>query len=205
MRKWKVPLPPPLPPPPPLPARPRSRTLKPSRNPPHPKSISTQIAQLQSQTETSQSSCPHPPNSKPFRPCHMFFYGTLQDPGVLRSLLSLDDEPLLQRARLSGFMVKMWGIYPALVSCDGGKVDGMLWYCASEDRFEKLDAYETVAYTWRECEVGLGEGEMVRDVRMFVWAGDADSGELEDGEFELDRWRRFFKSSVVRNALSEGA
>jgi hypothetical protein len=35
-------------------------------------------------------------------------------------------------------------------------------------------------------------------VRTFVWAEDLESEELKDGVFDMERWARYFKSSVVR-------
>jgi hypothetical protein len=51
---------------------------------------------------------------------------------------------------------------------------------------------------WTECDVTLDEGEGLQGVRVFVWAGDKVSGELEEGSFDLERYRKDFKSSAVR-------
>jgi len=132
----------------------------------------------------------------------MFFYGTLQDPDVLTTLLSLQLSPILHSASISGYAIKMWGIYPALIpSTAQSTVKGMLWRCESEAHFEKLRAYETGAYTWMECDAVLldGDGEgIVRGVRVFVWAGNTNDEELEDGNFDFKWWKRYLKSSVVK-------
>ncbi|KAF2867002.1 hypothetical protein BDV95DRAFT_631464 [Massariosphaeria phaeospora] len=65
-------------------------------------------------------------------------------------------------------------------------------------QFRKLVAYETNAYTWCECDVQLDNGEVLRDCRVFCWAGDPESRELDEGTFDLERWRRYFKGSIVR-------
>ncbi len=132
------------------------------------------------------------------------------DPDVLQTLLHLPERPTTQPARLSGFGVKMWGIYPALVPYNNTtnnndttnntsnsksesnepinpNVHGHIWKCESEAHFNALAAYETNAYTWVECEV-----------RTFCWRGDPANKELEVGEFDFERWKRYFKGSVVR-------
>ena len=77
---------------------------------------------------------------------------------------------------------------------------GAVWKVTSEDHFDKLAAYETAAYRLSdECEAVLVEGgELLRGVRTFVWAGRPDSKELEEGGFDLERYRRYFKASVTR-------
>ena len=95
-------------------------------------------------------------------------------------------------------------------------MEGVLWQCTSGAHFDRLAAYETGAYTWEECaavlkhdsrenEIEAGEGEeeeeeeeIIEGVRLFVWAGEEKSTELEEGGFDLERWRRYFRGSVVR-------
>jgi hypothetical protein len=55
------------------------------------------------------------------------------------------------------------------------------------------------AYTWTECDATLDDGEVLRGVRVFVWAGDAESMQLDKGSFDLERYRNFFKRSVLRD------
>lgn len=61
----------------------------------------------------------------------MFFYGTLQDPQVLSSLLDLPFLPIRHPAKLTGtgIKMKMWRVYPVLIAtqnvdtaekCDSG-------------------------------------------------------------------------------------
>jgi hypothetical protein len=97
-----------------------------------------------------------------------------------------------------GFTVKMWGIYPALLPCSAGEVLGAVWECASDAHFRRLAEYETSAYSWCECTVVLEDGTEVLNCRTFCWAGDVDSKELESGSFDLERYQKDFKSSVVR-------
>jgi hypothetical protein len=74
----------------------------------------------------------------------MFFYGSLTDSDVLRTILALPSPPSLHSAKVSGYAPKMWSIYPALIPSDiASQQAGMLWHCVSEHHFKALEAYET--------------------------------------------------------------
>lgn len=136
-------------------------------------------------------------HDKSFQPCHIFFYGSLMDPEVIQAVLSLPETPSICPATISGFQVKMWGIYPALVANRLGQVTGCIWKANDEDHFNRLAAYETEAYTWAKCEARLGDESVLEHCRTFCWAGSPDSKDLEDGVFDFERYQRYFKSSVV--------
>ncbi|MCJ1476207.1 hypothetical protein MMC13_004873 [Lambiella insularis] len=135
---------------------------------------------------------------EPFQPFYMFFYGSLMDPEVLQAILDLPELPTIRPATISGFRIKMWGIYPTLIPCHSGSVTGTVWKVTSEAHFDRLAAYETAAYRWDECDAVLEGGEVLRNCRTFCWAGEPDSKELEDGSFDLERYQKYFKSSVTR-------
>lgn len=136
---------------------------------------------------------------RPFQPCHMFFYGSLMDAKVIQAILALCETPKTSPATLSGFKIKMWGIYPALIPSDpSDQVVGCTWKVDNENHFKRLAAYETAVYTWVECEAHLDNEVILKDCRTFCWAGSPDSKELEEGNFDLERYQKYFKSSVVR-------
>ncbi|KAH7084451.1 hypothetical protein FB567DRAFT_570579 [Paraphoma chrysanthemicola] len=197
------PITPSLPPPPrikPAPAR-LPTTLSSSRLS---ETIQSRINTLQTPPPPSQ-----PQNPKPFHPCYLFFYGTLQDPDLLQHLLRAPSAPTLVPATLSGYEVKMWGMYPVLVprSVSGStKVDGVLWYCGKEEEFDRLAAYETSAYTWCECDCEVkvaGGRDFIKGVRVFIWGGVVGSSELEEGSFNFVRWKTYFKHSVIKQSECE--
>lgn len=134
----------------------------------------------------------------PAVPCHMFFYGSLMDDDVLQAILDLDEAPTVQKGSITGFAARMWGIYPALVPHPGGMVSGTVWELTSESQFLRLASYETNAYTWCPCSVTLDDGSAVPEAWTFCWAGDVNSKELEEGEFNLERYQKYFKASVTR-------
>lgn len=136
--------------------------------------------------------------NEPFQPCHMFFYGSLMDPEVIRAVLGLPDLPTTKPASISGYQIKLWGIYPALIPSTSSTVYGVVWEITQEDHFNRLAAYETAAYTWVRCDVMLENGTVLKECRTFIWAGQPDSKELEDGSFDFERYQKYFKSSVVR-------
>ncbi|KAF2681910.1 hypothetical protein K458DRAFT_308296 [Lentithecium fluviatile CBS 122367] len=138
--------------------------------------------------------------------CYMFFYGSLVDPDVICTIARLSDMPMVRPASITGFKMKMWGIYLALLpmppqipqtKSDEDKINGVLWKCTSEDQFRCLAEYETSAYTWCECDARHENEEEVKECVTFCWAGDAESRELVKGRFDVERWRRYFKASVT--------
>lgn len=137
------------------------------------------------------------PREKPFKPCHMFFYGSLMDPEVLQGVLRLPDLPTTTPATIDGYKIKMWGIYPTLVPAHGN-VSGVVWKLGSEEHFKRLVAYETHAYTWSNRSAMLQDGTVLSDCRIFVWAGSPDDEELEEGDFDLELYQMYFKPSAFR-------
>lgn len=135
---------------------------------------------------------------EPFWPVHMFSYGSLMDPEVLQAILDLPEPPPTRPATISGFRIKMWGIYPTLIPSHSGSVAGTVWKVTSEAHFDRLADYETAAYRWDECDAVLEGGEVLRGCRTFCWAGEPESKELEDGSFDLERYQKYFKASVTR-------
>jgi gamma-glutamylcyclotransferase (GGCT)/AIG2-like uncharacterized protein YtfP len=112
-----------------------------------------------------------PPTSRKLIP--LFFYGTLQDPTFLRSLPSLPHTPTLRPARLTGYKLKLWSLYPILVPEKGSVVNGVLWAGAKQEEFENLEKYEGNAYKWVEVdvEIEVEVGETPEKVRGEKWNG----------------------------------
>ncbi|XHF98849.1 hypothetical protein AWENTII_002383 [Aspergillus wentii] len=108
------------------------------------------------------------------------------DPEVLQTVLDLSEPPKTQSGSIYGFKVKMWGIYPAVVPQKEGKVPGTVWRISTADQLRKLNS-----------------GEVLGDSQTFCWGGDPKSKELEDGQFDLVRYQRYFKDSVVRKRDTE--
>ena len=120
------------------------------------------------------------------------------DPEVLQAILDLPELPTTRPATISGFRVKMWGIYPTLIPSPSGSVTGTVWEVTSEAQFNRLAEYETTAYRWDECDAVLEDGEVLESCRTFTWAGEPESKELEEGSFDLERYQKYFKASVTR-------
>ncbi|KAM4066334.1 gamma-glutamyl cyclotransferase, AIG2-like domain-containing protein [Hirsutella rhossiliensis] len=136
-----------------------------------------------------------------FEPCIFFFYGTLMDPEVLRSVAALDAPPELADAWVEGLELRLWhAVYPTLTRLRQARaatprVDGKAWRATSMDQCLRLQRYETAAYEGYDCDVYLAAGAVVRGL-TFVWAGDPDSSQLSDGTFNLALWQRNHKGSV---------
>ena len=192
-----------IPPPPPPPPLPSANAYKPPRPvgpvPPLPPLPPGAFHNVDNARYLQSREVAHTIKStRPFQPCHMFFYGSLMDAEVIQAILNLPELPTTTPATISGFQIKMWGIYPTLISSTSGEVVGCVWEVSSEEHFERLAAYETAAYTWVECAAVLEDGAVLRGCRTFCWAGKADSEELEDGHFDLQRYQKYFKASVTR-------
>jgi hypothetical protein len=44
----------------------------------------------------------------------------------------------------------------------------------------------------------LDDRKMLSWCRVFMWASEEENNEPEEGEFDFERWKRYFKGSVVR-------
>ncbi|THW37136.1 hypothetical protein D6D21_08402, partial [Aureobasidium pullulans] len=57
-----------------------------------------------------------------------FVYGSLMDPSTLQSVLQITFPPTLHPATLTGYHIRMWGSYPALLlSSPSSSVYGMVF------------------------------------------------------------------------------
>lgn len=130
----------------------------------------------------------------PFRREYCFFYGTLMDPNTLSQVLkSSERPPVMRRARVIGYEIKLWGPYPALL--DGEPlhlVDGMVYEILSQTELDRLAAYETDKYQLRPCLIDLlnddDSVEKTIEGVAFMWDGQQD--ELREGTFDLKQWKK---------------
>ncbi|RMZ75888.1 hypothetical protein DV738_g5226, partial [Chaetothyriales sp. CBS 135597] len=125
-----------------------------------------------------------------------FVYGTLKDPALLAEILSLSQTPPLPLypAKLTGYSLKLWGQYPALVDgYPGQEVQGMAVRIDEQRHADRLAEYETKAYRCAPCLirfVGEDGSDIDKQVKgsVFKYAGNLD--DLADGQFDLDHWLR---------------
>ncbi|KAJ5787245.1 hypothetical protein N7457_002235 [Penicillium paradoxum] len=117
---------------------------------------------------------------EPFQRGYCFFYGTLMNPHTLSQVLKLSTPPpVMRRARVIGFEIRLWGPYPALV--DGKplhQVDGMACELLSPTQLDRLAAYETDKYSLMTCLIDLlnDDGSTARTIEgvAFMWNGQQD-------------------------------
>lgn len=113
-----------------------------------------------------------------YKPTPFFFYGSLADPLLLKSVLQSATPPISRPARVQFYKIKLWGQYPALVSGPPDSyVDGMICIIETAEQQKKLERYETDVYCVADVEISV-EGKEVEG-KTFKWA--RDPGELEDG------------------------
>lgn len=135
-------------------------------------------------------------------PQHLFVYGSLMNPEVMQVMLQLPSPPTYRLAKARGMRLRMWGIYPALIRSnedDSSQIEvaGRVYVIEHLDHFNRLQEYETNAYTWVSCDVEYEDGTHEQKCRTFVWAGAPDSQELEDGTFDAERYEQHFKARVL--------
>ncbi|EFW19145.1 hypothetical protein D8B26_007313 [Coccidioides posadasii str. Silveira] len=131
-------------------------------------------------------------------PTLLFVYGSLMDTDVIQVVLSLTaPPPPLQAAKLRDYRMKMWHIYPTLIPHKGSEIQGRVYPVESLDHFQRLESYETRAYTWTVCDVELDDGSVAQGCRVFIWAGDPESSELYEGSFDLERYQTRYKPSMM--------
>ncbi|KAK3381128.1 hypothetical protein B0H63DRAFT_545503 [Podospora didyma] len=139
-----------------------------------------------------------------FEPITYFFYGSLMDPDVLKSVTQLDKAPEYRDAWIEGYDMKIWGnIYPTLIpssSSDDKKsgssstrILGMAWVATSMQHCLRLQSYETQAYKAGDCTVHFVDGQPSVEGVTFIWAGNGDYDDLNEGTFDLEQWQRDYK------------
>lgn len=119
-----------------------------------------------------------------------FFYGSLMNSKRLRSVLNLEDEPVLRPAHIEGFRSMLWGPYPALVFACGEIVHGQAYQISSHgevaEQVAKLEYYETEKYERQPVMLEFDDGTESKGY-TFVWSGNKD--ELREGNFDLGGWQ----------------
>ena len=124
------------------------------------------------------------------------------DPDVLKSVLGLSKLPEAETCFITGFTIKMWGIYPTLVPSDETdvKITGTFWKVSNSEQVMRLSAYESKAYTTTQVTIFPDYGEPIENGQAFCWAGDPNSSDLDHGSFDLIHYQKYFKKSLLRHA-----
>ncbi|OQE32112.1 hypothetical protein PENSTE_c001G08427 [Penicillium steckii] len=119
-----------------------------------------------------------------------FFYGTLAAPAMLQNILGLETEPEFRPATITGYEIKRWGPYPALLNAPEKVVHGYVYHVESGEDGERLATYETENYETKPCRIDYVDGnEPANDFGwVFKFAGNVE--DLRDGTFDLEGLRR---------------
>lgn len=119
-----------------------------------------------------------------------FFYGTLIQPSFLAEVLKLDELPMLRPARITGYSLRLWGQYPALIEGERGQeVRGMAWKVEEKKHAERLGEYETRAYRPAPCVIyftDIDDEDANECGYSFKYCGN--KMDLSDGKFDLEDW-----------------
>lgn len=138
--------------------------------------------------ETTSLPTYDPEALKAANPRVYFVYGSLMDPATLQAVTKAREPPKLRPATISGYHLKMWGRYPALLNRRPLlSVHGMAFEIGEFEDVDqirqRLQNYEGPNYRPLGCLVQYeGNGERVR-ANTFEWVGE--QSELKEGVFDL--------------------
>jgi hypothetical protein len=76
----------------------------------------------------------------------------------LRNVLYLEEPPILQPATITGWEIKMWDQYHALVFKVNHITHGMAYEVRKEEHVKYLTDYETEVYRVEGCMIKLADG-----------------------------------------------
>lgn len=108
------------------------------------------------------------------------------DPATLASVLKQPGRPELHPAYITGYSIKLWGEYPAIVDeILDQSIRRVVYRVRSRAEEDRLAAYETDMYRVKVCIVHLADGPRAAGV-TFVSNGDPSS--LKEGRFDLKDW-----------------
>ena len=123
-----------------------------------------------------------------------FFYGTLMDPSTLTNVLG-HPRPETYPAFITGYSMKLWGQYPALVNeATDQRISGRAYHVTSKTEADRLAAYETSMYRTSGCTIYFEDGSQAAGV-TFVW--DSDPSLLREGTFDLRDWLMQRKEDLI--------
>ncbi|KAJ5162421.1 hypothetical protein N7492_007813 [Penicillium capsulatum] len=130
----------------------------------------------------------------PIRDEQCFFYGSLMNPQILSHVLELSKSPpIMRRARVTGYQIKLWGRYPAFVEGQTFHfVDGMVCEPLSPTQLDRLAAYETDKYRRLSCliEVLNDDGSIKETIEGITFAWNGRQDELQEGTFDSTQWKK---------------
>ncbi|ROV94214.1 hypothetical protein VSDG_05689 [Cytospora chrysosperma] len=127
-----------------------------------------------------------------------FFYGSLMGPDTARFIADISAaEPQLHlhTASIRGSSGRCGGsIRPSVPGPPGTRSRAR-----NRRQIDLIQRYETHRYKPAKCVISVeGDGRMIEDGLMFVWAGDPASNELTDVEFLLEKYQLDFKHDIFR-------
>jgi gamma-glutamylcyclotransferase (GGCT)/AIG2-like uncharacterized protein YtfP len=146
------------------------------------------------QTTNSSKMASSQPDLENWTPSPLFFYGSLMDSDMLCHIASPESTPILSTASIKRLKTKLWGLCPAIVPTSHNEdvVCDKMWVCKEKKQFQALECFEGPTYTVCPVEMVLEDETKIRGW-SFCWKGDAQSCELEDGEFDMQMWKERYK------------
>lgn len=155
---------------------------------------------------TKNGPSPKSPKTVPL-PFTLFVYGPLADPFFLTYTMKMGHNPELTRSSISGYRMKFSKRYPAPIPAHGKTISEFSISIQNETQLRKITKWYFAAYKLVDCkiEVMRKEGQdyatstrdwvpsrwvrdRVVDGKVFVWAGDVESVELEEGHWDEGFW-----------------
>lgn len=106
-----------------------------------------------------------------WKPTHLFLQEALADPKFLQESLGLEETPILQKAKLDGWLTKEFDGSLGLVRGDGS-ASGAVYEVQTEEHFERLKTHKGARYDWAICDIKVEGEKEARYGRTFCWRSD---------------------------------
>ena len=156
-------------------------------------------------------------------PFLLFVYGPLDDTFFLTYYLGMPTAVELKRCSIHNYRLKMLGKFPALVPTKGLSVSGHAVEVQKQSQLERITKWYGAPYKFIDCKLRVmkKEGEDYApsskdwepprwvpdgdaDGKVFAWAGDPDSWELRDGQWDEGWWLNLGRDRAMKTKGKTG-
>jgi gamma-glutamylcyclotransferase (GGCT)/AIG2-like uncharacterized protein YtfP len=124
----------------------------------------------------------------------LFFYGTLRDPDVRRSVMGRDFPTCLAAAPGYRAVPRAGQTYPVLIPSAEGRAEGLVMRNVDRMSLQRLVRYEGREYRLERLGVLLEDGSELAVQAFMTRPGIADAA---GGDWLLDDWQKRWKAQLL--------